>query len=64
MSKVTLEVKDLTTKYITRYKEDVYAVGDAVEVVVRAQKFIIEPQENHTSVLFIHQLHFLFGKYA
>ncbi|GAG51535.1 unnamed protein product, partial [marine sediment metagenome] len=26
MSRVMLEVKDLTTKYITRFKEDVYAV--------------------------------------
>ena len=26
MSKTILEVKDLTTKYITRFHEDVYAV--------------------------------------
>ena len=26
MGKVILEVKDLTTKYVTRMKEDVYAV--------------------------------------
>ena len=26
MSEVILEVKDLTTKYITRYQEDIYAV--------------------------------------
>ena len=26
MGKVILEVNDLTTKYITRYREDVYAV--------------------------------------
>jgi peptide/nickel transport system ATP-binding protein len=37
MSKVTLEVKDLTTKYITRYKEDVYAV-DHVSLKVEEGK--------------------------
>lgn len=37
MSKVILEVKDLTTKYITRYKEDVYAV-DHVSLKVEEGK--------------------------
>jgi len=37
MSEVMLEVKDLTTKYITRYKEDVYAV-DHVSLKVEKGK--------------------------
>src|SRR5512140_392967 len=37
MSKVILEVKDLTTKYITRYNEDVYAV-DHVSLKVEEGK--------------------------
>ncbi len=37
MSKVILEVKDLTTKYITRYNEDVYAV-DRVSLKVEEKK--------------------------
>ena len=37
MSKVMLEVKELTTKYITRYKEDVYAV-DHVSLKVEEGK--------------------------
>lgn len=37
MSNVMLEVRDLTTKYITRYREDVYAV-DHVSLKVEAGK--------------------------
>ena len=37
MAKVMLEVRDLTTKYITRYKEDVYAV-DHVSLKVEEGK--------------------------
>lgn len=37
MAEVTLEVKELTTKYITRYNEDVYAV-DHVSLKVEAGK--------------------------
>jgi len=37
MAEVMLEVKDLTTKYVTRYKEDVYAV-DHVSLKVEAGK--------------------------
>lgn len=37
MSEVMLEVRDLTTKYITRYREDVYAV-DHVSLKVEAGK--------------------------
>jgi peptide/nickel transport system ATP-binding protein len=37
MAKVMLEVKDLTTKYITRYNEDVYAV-DNVSLKVEEKK--------------------------
>jgi peptide/nickel transport system ATP-binding protein len=37
MSSVMLEVKELTTKYITRYKEDVYAV-DHVSLKVEEEK--------------------------
>jgi len=37
MSEVMLEVKDLTTKYITRYDEDIYAV-DHVSLKVEAGK--------------------------
>jgi peptide/nickel transport system ATP-binding protein len=37
MAKVILEVRDLTTKYITRYKEDVYAV-DHVSLTVEEGK--------------------------
>jgi len=37
MSKVILEVKDLTTKYITRFQEDVYAV-DGVSLQVEEGK--------------------------
>jgi peptide/nickel transport system ATP-binding protein len=37
MSKVILEVKDLTTKYITRYNEDIYAV-DHVSLKVEEGK--------------------------
>jgi peptide/nickel transport system ATP-binding protein len=37
MSKPTLEVKELTTKYITRFREDVYAV-DHVSLKVEAGK--------------------------
>jgi peptide/nickel transport system ATP-binding protein len=39
MANVVLEVKDLTTKYITRYKEDVYAV-DHVSLKVEEGKSI------------------------
>jgi peptide/nickel transport system ATP-binding protein len=37
MAELTLEVKELTTKYITRYNEDVYAV-DHVSLTVEAGK--------------------------
>ena len=37
MNKVMLEVKDLTTKYITRYNEDIYAV-DHVSLKVEEGK--------------------------
>ena len=37
MAKVMLEVHDLTTKYITRYKEDIYAV-DHVSLKVEEGK--------------------------
>src|SRR6187399_1439412 len=37
MAKVMLEVRELTTKYITRYKEDVYAV-DRVSLKVEEGK--------------------------
>ena len=37
MSKVILEVRELTTKYITRFKEDVYAV-DHVSLKVEEGK--------------------------
>ena len=37
MSRVMLEVKDLTTKYITRFQEDVYAV-DGVSLTVEDGK--------------------------
>jgi peptide/nickel transport system ATP-binding protein len=39
MSRVILEVKDLTTKYITRYNEDVYAV-DHVSLKVEEKKSV------------------------
>ena len=37
MGKVMLEVKDLKTKYITRFKEDVYAV-DGVSLTIEEGK--------------------------
>ena len=37
MGKVMLEVRDLTTKYITRFREDVYAV-DHVSLKVEEGK--------------------------
>ena len=42
MSRVMLEVKDLTTKYITRFQEDVYAV-DHVSLKVEEGKTLGMP---------------------